>query len=190
MWTKNLKPFWVLDWQMCVCMSLYLILHTQRCPSIGSPSGLVHQGCYSSHSISPPSPFFSSFLQRHILQNISKQTLENNIALFQSNHLSNCTSRWWAHQSFTLFSPAVILPSFPSCLQAGNMFLNQNCWIILSAASFSCLQALTNSCLHLGIATLKDSPLKIYTRHFALFAPGFKLTLFLSWFSLHPNCSY
>lgn len=138
-------------------MSLYLIIQTPRCPSSSSPSGLVHQGCYSSHPISPSSPFFLNFVSsqthRHILHKISKLTLENTASLSPTNHLHNCSSGWCAQRSFTLFSAAVILPSFPSCRQVGNIFLNQNSCLILSAASSSCLQAVTDSCLHLVVIT-------------------------------------
>lgn len=135
-------------------MSLYLIIQTPRCPSSSSPSGLVHQGCHSSHPISPSSPFvFILFSHRHILHKISKLTLENTASLSPTNHLHNCSSRWCAHQSFTLFSAAVILPSFPPCRPVGNILLNQNCCLILSAASSSCLQAVSDSCLHLVVIT-------------------------------------
>lgn len=137
-------------------MFLYLIIHTRHCPSSSSPSGLVQQGCYISHPISLPSPFFL-FSQRHILQKISKLTGEyltggwTEKSLSQSNHLHSRSSRWCSHQSFTLFSAAVILPTFPS-RQVWNIFLNQN-FASSSAASPSCLQAVSDSCLHLVIIT-------------------------------------
>lgn len=113
--------------------------------------------------------------------------MENNVSLSQSNHLQNCTSHWWAHQSFTLLSAAVILPSLPSCCQVREHFPKSK----LSPHPLGRLLQLPSSCdqflspsrrSYHSMTFSKDSPLKIYTRHFPLLHPRFKMTAFLSCF--------
>lgn len=133
-------------------MFLCLIIHARA----SSPAALVHQSCWGSSQ--HLTTFFALFFfltlsQRRVLQTISKMTLENNVSLSRSNHLQDCTSVWRARQFFTLFSVGVGSPPLPSCFRVGNTFLNQNSCLILSLASSSRLQAVTDSFLHLVVIT-------------------------------------
>lgn len=76
-------------------MTLYLIIHPQDC------SAALRLPLYVKAAIAHTlSHLLLRLFHRHILQKISKLTLENNGSLSQSNHLHNCTSR----TGFSLYS--------------------------------------------------------------------------------------
>lgn len=150
----GIKTWNLFSYQIGRCLRHVLVFNyscSRQLAGCPRTSGLLGLKPTSHHLLRPF--FFLTLSQRRVLQTISKMTLENNVSLSRSNHLQDCTSVWRARQFFTLFSVAVVSPSLPSCFRVGNTFLNQNSCLILSLASSSRLQAVTDSFLHLVVIT-------------------------------------